>query len=41
MTFEDFLKHFTDFEICSVNISEMHEDEKGNNETHPAFKFYY
>ena len=31
MSFEDFLKHFTDFEICSVNISEMQEDEKSNS----------
>lgn len=28
MSFEDFIKHYTDLEICSVTISEMHEDEK-------------
>lgn len=27
MSFQDFCKHFTDFEMCSVSIDEMVEDE--------------
>jgi Ca2+-binding EF-hand superfamily protein len=27
MSYEDFIKHFTDFEVCSVTVSEMDEDD--------------
>ena len=29
MSFDDFKKHFTDFEICSISVDQMYEDEKG------------
>ena len=29
MSYEDFVKHFTDLEMCSVSIGQMQEDEKG------------
>lgn len=29
MSYDDLCKHFTDFEICSVTIDELYEDEKG------------
>ena len=27
MTYEDMCKHYTDFEMCSVSIDQMYEDE--------------
>ena len=29
MSFPDFKKHFTDFEVCNVSIDQLYEDEKG------------
>ena len=29
MSYEDMKKHFTDFEICSVSIDELYEDDSG------------
>lgn len=29
MSYDDFLKHFTDFEICSVSVDKMYEDDSG------------
>ena len=29
MSFDDFKKHFTDLEMCSVSIDELYEDEAG------------
>lgn len=29
MSYEDFVKHFTDLEMCSVSIDQMQEDDKG------------
>ena len=31
MSYEDFIKHFTDFEMCSVNIDQLYEDEKSED----------
>ena len=31
MSFQDFKKHFTDFEVCNVSVDQLYEDEKGNN----------
>ena len=30
MSYDDFVKHYTDFEICSVSVGQMYEDESGN-----------
>ena len=29
MSYEDFKKHFTDFEICSLSVDSMYEDDAG------------
>ena len=29
MSFEDFCKNFTDFEVCSVSIDQLYEDDAG------------
>lgn len=29
MSFEDVKKHFTDFEVCSVSVDELYEDDSG------------
>lgn len=29
MTYEDMNKYFTDFEICSVSMDELYEDDNG------------
>ena len=29
MSYEDFCKNFTDFEMCSVSIDHLYEDEAG------------
>ena len=29
MSYEDFMKHFTDFEVCSVSVDELYEDDNG------------
>ena len=29
MSFEDMCKHYTDFEMCSVSIDQMYEDDNG------------
>lgn len=31
MSYDDFLKHFTDFEICSVSVDKMYEDDSGQS----------
>ena len=31
MSYEDFIKHFTDFEMCSVSIDQLYEDEKSED----------
>ena len=28
MSYDDFKKHFTDFEMCSVSIDDLYEDDK-------------
>ena len=29
MSFDDFKKHFTDFEICNVSVAMLYEDDSG------------
>ena len=29
MSYTDFKKHFTDFEICNVSVDQLYEDEAG------------
>ena len=29
MSFTDFKKHFNDFEICSVSVDQLYEDDAG------------
>ena len=29
MSFDDFKKHYTDFEICSITVDQMYEDDGG------------
>lgn len=31
MSFEDLKKHFTDFEVCSVSVNELYEDDNGKH----------
>lgn len=29
MSFDDFTKHYTDFEICNVSVAMLYEDDSG------------
>ena len=29
MSFDDFTKHYTDFEMCNVSVAALYEDENG------------
>ena len=29
MSFEDFCKHFTDFEVCNMTVDTLYEDDNG------------
>ena len=29
MSFQDFKKHFTDFEVCNVSVDQLYEDDNG------------
>lgn len=29
MSYQDFKKHFTDFEVCNISIDQLYEDENG------------
>ena len=29
MSYDDMRKHFTDFEICSVSVDQLYEDDSG------------
>ena len=31
MSFQDFKKHFTDFEVCNVSVDQLYEDESGES----------
>ena len=31
MSYEDFCQHFTDFEMCSVTIDQLYEDDNGEH----------
>ncbi len=33
MSFDDFRKHFTDFEMCNVTIDALYEDENSERNT--------
>ena len=32
MSYEDFCQHFSDFEMCSVTIDQLYEDENGERD---------
>ena len=31
MSFQDFKKHFTDFEVCNISVDQLYEDENGES----------
>ena len=41
MSFPDFKKHFTDFEVCNVSIDQLYEDEKGKKKNLLCFICQY
>lgn len=41
MSFDDMRKHFTDFEICSVSVDELYEDDSGMYNTEAIGSVFY
>ena len=41
MSFDDFKKHFTDFEMCSVSIDDLYEDENSKQCYHSLSRSQY